>query len=69
MFIMAKDIKQVLNNRKFSAFHVEFYAATKDDGRVGKIFTVSYICADLCLFTLGLQLWSLFNFKSSNNGR
>ena len=52
MFIIAKDIKQTLNNRKFSAFHVEFCAATEDDdgvNRVGRIFTVSYTCGDLCL--------------------
>lgn len=33
---MAKDIKQVLNNRKFSVFHVEFYAATKDDDSINR---------------------------------
>lgn len=33
---MAKDIKQKLSNRNFSAFHVEFYAAPKDDESIRK---------------------------------
>lgn len=28
---MAKDSKQMLNDRNFGVFHVDFYAATKDD--------------------------------------
>lgn len=58
MFIMAKNIKQMLNNRKFSAFQwnsmqlLKMMIVSIDRNRVGKKFTVSCIC-DLFLFSLG----------------